>query len=267
MILSQDRLQRRGMNMTLTVFARLRDGVSPAQGIERVNRYVGGLLASTAELAKVGYAIELDPFAVYVAGDLRGPLWRLWAAAVVVLLTGCANVAGLLLTRGASRRKEIAIRLSVGATRLANRAAAEPRKPPARAGGIVGLGMAKLAVSLLTRVSLPGKQLLALFALNDRLLLYGIAMTMLSGLLFGLIPALQLLRESQISAMARSRRRWFQDAFVTAQVAAAFVLVAATALLLGSLWAVRRIEAGFDPQNLTTAFFTKPRNDPGFRSG
>jgi putative ABC transport system permease protein len=96
-------------------------------------------------------------------------------------------------------------------------------------------------------------------------LLYGLALAMISGLLFGLAPALQLLRESQTSAMVRSRRRWFQDAFVTAQVAGAFVLVVTTVLLLRSLWAVQQIQTGFDPQHLTTAFFTKPKNDPGFQ--
>jgi predicted permease len=267
LILSPARLQQRGMNMTLSVFARLRNGVSAAQAVGQVNRYVAGLLATTAgDLAKVGYGIELDPFAVYLAGDLRSPLWILWAAAVVVLLTGCANVAGLLLTRSASRRKEIAIRLSVGATRwqIVRQLMLESLLL-GFAGGVAGLGMAKLAVSLLTRVSLPGEQLLSLVSLNGRLLLDGLALAMLSGLLFGLVPALQLLRESQTSAMARSRRRWFQDAFVTAQVAGAFVLVVTTALLLRSLWAVQQIQPGFTPQHLTTAFFTKPRNDPGFQ--
>lgn len=265
LILPPERLQRRGMNMNLTVFARLRGGISAAQAVERVNRYVAGLLASTADLAKVGYGIDLDPFAVYVAGDLRGPLWLLWAAALVVLLTGCANVAGLLLTRSAGRRREIAIRLSVGATRwqIVRQLMLESLLLGI-AGGIAGLAMAQFALRLLTRVSLPGKQLLAMVTLNHRLLLYGLALAMFCGLLSGLAPALQLLRESQTSAMVRSRRRWFQDVFVTAQVAGAFLLVVSTALLLRSLWAVQKIQPGFDPQHLTTAFFTRPRNDAGF---
>lgn len=251
--------------MNLTVFARLRNGISPEQAAARVNRYVDGLLASTADLAKVGYGIELDPFAIYVAGDLRGPLVLLWAAALVVLLAGCANVAGLLLTRSAGRRREMAIRLSVGATRwqIVRQLMLESLLLGI-AGGLAGLAMAKFAIGLTTRVSMPGKQMLAMAGLSHRLLLYGLALAMVSGLLSGLVPALQLLRESQTSAMVRSRRRWFQDAFVTAQVASAFVLVVTTALLLRSLWAVERIQPGFDPQHLTTAFFTRPQNDQGF---
>jgi predicted permease len=265
LILSPQRLQQRGMNMNLSVFARLRNGVSPAQAIVRVDRYVSGLLASNADLAKVGYGIDLDPFAVYVAGDLRSPLWLLWAAALVVLLTGCANVAGLLLTRSASRRREIAIRLSLGATRwqIVRQLMLESLLLGI-AGGVAGLGMAQFALRLLTRVSLPGKELLSLVSLDNRLLLYGLVLAMVGGLLSGLVPALQLLRESQTSAMARSRRRWFQDAFVTAQVASAFLLVVTTALLLRSLWAVQKIQPGFDPQHLTTAFCTRPRYDGGF---
>jgi predicted permease len=268
LILSRERLSRRGNNMNLLVLARRRAGIGAAQAAGRVDGYVAGLKAAPGggELAKAGYGIELNSFAVYLAGDLRRPLWLLWTAALVVLLTGCANVAGLLLTRSASRRKEIAIRLSVGATRLqVVRQLLLESLLLGALGGLAGLAMATLAVSLVTRVAVPGRQVLALVSLNERMLLYGLGLAMASGLLFGIVPALQLLRDSQTSAMARSRRRWFQDVFVTAEVGSAFVLVVMTGLLLRSLWAVEQIQPGFDPQHLTTAYFTKPRNDPSFQ--
>src|SRR5204862_2263835 len=68
----------------------------------------------------------------------------------------------------------------------------------------------------------------------------------------------------QSGQLGRSRRRRLQDLFVTAEVCAAFVLIVTTTLLLRSLWAVERIEPGFDPTGVTTAFFIKPQNDPGF---
>ena len=268
LILSNDRLSKRGYNMNLLQFARLRRGVTAAQARDRVNRYIAGVAGSPGggDMAKMGYGIDLDPFSVYLAGDLRNPLWLLWAAALVVLLTGCANVAGLLLTRSPGRRREMAIRLSVGGTRwqIVRQLLLESLLLGA-VGGLAGLAAAEVAMRFVTQVPVPGKPILALASLNARMLLYGLGLSMASGFLFGLAPAVQLLRESQTSAMARGRRRWFQDVFVTAEVAGAFLLVVMTGLLLRSLWSVEQIQPGFDPTHLTTAYFTKPRNDPGFQ--
>ena len=268
LILSQERLSKRGNNMNLLVLAHLRTGVTQRQASGRVDRYVAGLKTAPggSDLTKMGYGIDVEPFAVYLAGSLRNPLWLLWAAALLMLLTGCANVAGLLLTRSAGRRKEIAIRLSLGATpwQIVRQLLLESLLLGAF-GGLSGLAMAGLAISLVTRMPVPGKELLALVSLDARMLLYGLALAMLSSLLFGLLPAVQLLRESQTPAMARARRRWFQDIFVTAEVGCALLLVAATGLLLRSLWNVEQIQPGFDPRHLTTAYFTKPKNDPGFQ--
>ncbi|MBI4873906.1 MAG: ABC transporter permease [Acidobacteria bacterium] len=269
LILAPDRLQRRGYNMMLSVFARRKDGVTLAQAEDRVARHVAAVKsagdAEGRELSEYGYGIEIDPFARYVAGDLRRPLWLVWAAALMVLLTGCANVAGLLVTRASGRRREIAIRISVGATRLQIvRQLLIESLLVAALGGAAGLLMARAAVSLLTRLAIPGKQLLALVSLDWRLLLYGFALALLSGLFFGLAPAIQLLRESQSSQLVRSRRHSFQRLFIAAEVAGAFVLVVTTVLLVRSLWAVQRIQPGFDPRQVSTAFFLKPKNDPGF---
>src|SRR6185369_6477375 len=161
-----------------------------------------------------------------------------------------------------TRRKEIAIRISVGAGagQIVRQLLLESLLLGAF-GGVAGLGLAALAVSLLTR---SREGMLALVSLNGRMLVYGFALALLSGLLFGLAPAIQLLRQSQSSELARSRRRWLQDAFVTAEVGAALLLLVVTVLILRSLWAVERIEPGFDTRGVTTAYFMKPKNDPGF---
>ena len=200
-----------------------------------------------------------------MAGDLRRPLWLLFTAALVVLLAGCANVAVLLLARTASRRRELAIRLAVGATRfqILRQLTIESLLLGAL-GGVCGLAVAAGAVSLLERLAIPGKDMLALVSLDRRLMLYGLGLSLSSGLLFGIAPALHMLRQSQSAALVRSVRRRFQNVFVTAQVAAAFVLLVATGLLLRSLWAVEQVHPGFDPAGLTTAYMLPPRNDPGF---
>ncbi len=268
LILGPERFNGRGNNMNLLVLARLRAGIGVVQAAGRVDRYVAGLMAGPGgkDLRDAGYGYETDPFAVYLAGELREPLWLLSVAALVVLLTGCANVAGLLLTRSASRRKEIAIRFAMGATRwqIVRQLLLESLLLGAF-GGLAGLALAKAAILFVTRVAIPGKQVLSLVSLDSKVLLYGLAIALGSGVLFGLIPAVQLLRDSQSAAMARSRRRWFQDLFVTAEVGGAFVLVVMTGLLLRSLWNVEQIQLGFDSHDLSTAYFTKPKNDATFQ--
>jgi putative ABC transport system permease protein len=268
LILSPERLSQRGNNMNLAVFARLRDGITAVQAAGRVTRHVVALFAAPGgkDLKDIGYGIDLDPFAVYLAGDLRGPLWLLSVAALVVLLSGCANVAGLLLTRSAGRRKEIAIRFAMGATQwqIVRQLLLESLLLGAF-GGLAGLGLAKLAILFVTRMPVPGRQVLALVSMDGRMLLYGLALALVSSVLFGMIPAVQLLRDSQSTAMVRSGRRWFQDLFVSAEVGGAFVLVVFTGLLLRSLWNVEQVQLGFDPHNLATAYFTKPKNDSTFQ--
>jgi len=255
---------RRGYNMNLWVFARLRNGVSVGRAADRVNRYMGGLDMKAEGYEGFGYGVEVDPISDFVVGDLRRPLWILWTAALVVLLTGCANVAGLLLTRAAGRRREIGIRISIGASRvrIVRQLLVESLLLGAL-GGLAGLPLAGSAVRLIAKLPLES-QWLDLVKLDTRMLVYGFGLALASGLLFGSAPAVQLLRESQAAALVRSRPRWFRDVFVAAEVAGAFALVATTALLLRSLWSVERIRPGFDASNLSTAFVLKPNNDPGF---
>jgi predicted permease len=263
--LDPERLHRRGYNMSLWVFARLKDGVSVAQAADRVNRYITGLNMEAEGYAGYGYGVEIDPFSDYVAGNLQRPLWLLWAGALVVLLIGCANVAGLLLTRSAGRRREIAIRISLGASRVQIlRQLLIESLLLAGLGGVAGLLMAAVAVRAATKLSVPSGAWITLVTLDHRMMLYGFGLALASGVLFGLAPALQLLRESSAASLARTARRRFQDVFVTAEVAGAFVLVVVTVLLLRSLWAVESVRPGFDAAHLTTAYLMKPANDAGF---
>jgi putative ABC transport system permease protein len=268
LVFPPERLKNRGYNMDLLVVARLRAGITIKQAQSRVARLNAALMEGSdgKGMKDSGYGLDLDPFAEYLAGDLQGPLWLLSAAALVVLLTGCANVAGLLLTRSAGRRREIAIRLAVGATRwqIVRQLLLESLLLGAF-GGVAGLGLAKVAVLLVTRMPIPGKDVLALAAFNGKMLAYGLAIALGSGLLFGVVPAVQLLRDSQTAAMVRSRRRWFQDVFVSAEVCGAFVLVTMTGLLLRSLWNVEQVQVGFDAHQITTAYFAKPKNDATFQ--
>lgn len=260
-------LYRRGYNMTLWVLGRLNDNATPEQAADRVNRYVSAFKSTPAgkEMEEYRYFIDLDTFSHFVAGDLRRPLLLVWAAALAVLLTACANIAVLLLSRTAGRRKEIAIRLSLGATRMQilRQLAIESLMLGAM-GGALGVAVSAVALGFIGRAAIPGKFLLQLVHLDWRLIMFGMGLSLACGLVFGLAPAIQLLRGSQAAAMKRAGRHRFQDTFIAAQVAAALVMLIATGLLLRSLWSVERISPGFDRSNLTTAMFNKPPNDSGF---
>jgi predicted permease len=265
--IAPSRFHQRGYNMNLTVVARLKDSVTIDRAADRVNRYVAVFKATPdgKEMADYGYFIDLEPFSRYVAGDLRRPLWLLWAAALAVLLTACANIAVLLLSRTAGRRREIAIRLSLGATRLQIlRQLAVESTMLGALGGVFGIVLGALALSLIGRLTLPGKPILELASLDLRLVLYGMAISLVCGFAFGVAPAIQLARSSQTSALSRAGRHRFQDLFIAAQIAAALVLLISTGLLLRSLWTLEGIQPGFDPSRLTTAFFLIPPGDPGF---
>lgn len=261
------RMQRRGYNMNLTLYARLKDGAGAKQAMGRVNGYVSGLLADPAgkELRELQYGIDVEPFSTHVAGDLKEPLWILWAAAITLLVIGCANVAGLLLSRTSQRRREIAVRISIGATRgQIVRQLLTESLILAALGGAAGLALATLLVPQVAKLAIPSRGVLELVQVDWRLFAYGFGLALLSGLAFGLAPAIQLARDSQIAAMARARRHRFQSVFAVAQVAAAFVLLVASGLLLRSMWTVQSIKPGFDIRNLSTAFFLRPNGDPTF---
>jgi putative ABC transport system permease protein len=269
LVFSPERLHRRGWNMMERVFARLREGVTPARAAGRVNRYVAALKTSpdagAADLAQFGYFIDLDSFAHFVAGDLRRPLWLLWTAALVVLLVGCANVTLLLVSRTAGRRREMAIRMAVGGTRgqILRQLLVESALLGVLSGAC-GIAVAATAVALVSRLAIPGKALLELVALDRRLMLYGLGIALACCLASGIAPAAHLLRRNQAAAMSRSARRRFQDVFLAAEVAAAVVLLVGTGLLLRSLWAVEQVRPGFDPSRLATGYLLRPANDPGF---
>jgi putative ABC transport system permease protein len=125
-------------------------------------------------------------------------------------------------------------------------------------GGVVGLLVAAVSLELLKHEPLPYQHLFMLVRLNGRLLFYGLFLALASSILFGLIPAIELLREQHFGAMARARRKWFQNIYIVGQVSAAMLLLVLTGLLLKSLKAVQALQPGFDPRDLTTAFVIKP---------
>jgi predicted permease len=260
LILTPDRFKR-GMNMDLSLFARLKNSVSRDQAQQRVDVGVRNLRASPegAELRKLDYGIDVRPLAWHIAGDLRRPLLLLWWAALILLIAACANVAGLLLARAGNRRKEISIRISLGGSRAQIlRQLLTESVILALLGGAAGLLVSAVGVQALGHEPLPYQHMLALVRFNWRLLLYGLSLALASSILFGIVPAVELLRQQHFGGMARARRKWFQNIYIVGQVSAAMFLLVLAGLLLKTLRTIESLQPGFDVQNVTTAFIIKP---------
>ncbi len=208
---------------------------------------------------------------INVQGDLRRSLYVLLAAVGMVLLIACANLANLSLMRVIGREREIAVRLALGAGRwaLARQFLAETLVV-AGLGGVFGVLLGQLAlVGLKTAMppfSLPAE---ANVVLDGRVLLFSFVLTLLTGLLVGLMPALQAARANlshslkqgghggTAGAHARVRR-----GLVIAEVALAFVLLSGAGLLIRSLNNIGAVDPGFDPTNVLT--FRLPMSDKQF---
>ncbi|MEZ5403897.1 MAG: ABC transporter permease [Bryobacteraceae bacterium] len=189
---------------------------------------------------------------------LQTPLTALLAMTVVVLLIACANIAGLLMARSAARAKEIGIRLAIGASRrrIARQLLTESLLLAA-AGGLLGLLVANATLrALVAQAGESGQRLLAVIGfLDTRVLGVAFAASLITGLTFGVLPALRASRQAAVhlKAGASSERAGhvrLRKALVTAQVALGIVLVAAAGLFQRTLQNLRTTETGFEASHL-----------------
>jgi predicted permease len=191
-------------------------------------------------------------------GDLETPLTALLAMTMLVLLIACANIAGLLMARSASRAKEISIRLAIGASRgrIVRQMLTESALL-AVLGGAAGVLVASWTIQLLVAETGEAERIrLATDFLDAPVLGFAVATALATGVLFGLLPALHASRNSVSStlktgaALDRRNQVRLRKALVTAQVALGFVLVAAAGLFARTLANLRQTETGFRTESL-----------------
>ena len=255
----------RGNNM-MTAVGRLRDGVS----IEQAQAGMDAMVVALGEEYPDDYANQLG---TTIVPQMRSGIHPAFADAqmgmsavmmVVVgllLLIACVNVANLFLARARERRREIGIRLSLGAgQRRIIRQLLTESFLFATVSGVAGLALAGLAGGVLTRFRLPFDGPWAFDVSIDRsVLLFTLGVSVLAGLLFGLVPALQAARPETVSAIkgeadSRGGRSRASSGLVVAQVALSLLLLIGSGLFLRSLQGATRIDPGFDePSGLTTA--------------
>jgi putative ABC transport system permease protein len=239
----------------MRAIGRLPDGVS----LERARD--GALqLARRLELeypdANTGVGYSLQPLREDLVASAETALWVLLGAVGLILLIACVNVANLLLARGASRRAEIAVRAALGAgrARIARQLLTESALL-AGAGGLLGFLVAIWGTQLLVAMAPEGTPRLQEVAVDGRVLGFAAATALLSGLLFGLMPALRAARGDLVSGLKQGGRsgagprRGLQSALVVGQVALALVLLVGSGLLLRSFATLQAVEPGFRIEN------------------
>jgi putative ABC transport system permease protein len=202
-----------------------------------------------------------------LVGNVRPALLVLMAAVGLVLLIACVNVANLMLSRAMARRKEIAVRTALGAgrARVIRQLTAESVLL-ALLGGALGLLVALSGDHLLVAISPVGVPQFAAIGLDWRVLLFTLVVSVLTGLLFGLVPAVsvsksdlhQSLKEGALRATAGGEQRKLSGILVVAETALSLMLLAGAGLLLASFVKIANINPGFDPRHVLTFETTLP---------
>jgi predicted permease len=210
----------------------------------------------------------VNPMKEEIVGDLKQPLFILLGTVGVVLLIVCANVANLCLVRAEARRREMAVRSALGAGRgtLLRQYAAESTLL-ALAGGGLGLGFAAVGVPALLSVAPPTLPRLGDVRIDSLVLLFALGVSVLSAVLFGLLPALRhsganLLPTLQTAGRGTSTdgtRQYFRSALIVSQTALALVLLVGSSLLVRSFWELRNVDPGFDADNVLTFRLALPQ--------
>ena len=266
------------------LFGRLKPGETPAQATNAINALYTSIINTTEVPLQKGMSeTRLAQFKTKVltlapgeradgstASQSREPLTLLLSVAAVVLLIACANIANLLLARSAGRAGEMAIRLSIGASRaqLVTQLLVES-VVLAVIGGLAGLLVSRLTLSVIVSKLLPPDSDAVLnVGVDPRVLLFTGVLAIVTGLLFGLFPALHSTRPDLASTLkgmsgqpsgARSAA-WFRRSLVTAQIAMSLALLAAAGFFVKSLVNVGRVDLGIQADRIVTFGISPQRN-------
>lgn len=252
-------------NHNLEVVARMKPGVTLTQAQRNMDVIARRLQQQYPDSnAKIGAVVV--PLHEEYAGDTATGLWVLQIAAVLVLLIACSNLANLLLARAAGRRREIAVRIALGASRgqIAAQLATESLLL-SLVGGVLGLLVGRICWSIFENL-VPSQMAGSGFALNAPILLFTALVSVAAGLLFGLAPAMRAtdvslqesLKQGARAGESRSGLR-LRDTLVVAQFAMAFALLVGASLMIETLWNLRNQDLGFRPDHLLTMGMPLPR--------
>jgi putative ABC transport system permease protein len=251
--------QNRGVH-TFSVVARLKPGVS----LQEAQTEMSGIASRTEQDhpdTNMGHGVKLVALHDLIVGDTKSVLIILMAAVALVLLIACANVANLLIARAASRQREISIRLAVGASRLRLiRQLLTESIVLALLGGGLGLILAVWGIKVLAAVSPNNAPRLNEVNLDARIVIFTLIVSLITAVLFGLVPALQTtkpdiavtLKEGERAPSGGRRRHRIRNLIIISEVALTLVLLIGAGLLIRSFVRLLNVDAGFNAGNLLT---------------
>jgi len=247
---NQPAWQYRGAHPGLTAIGRLKAGVSLEQARAAMNAIAVRLEQQYATNRSV--RVQITPMLETYVRDVRRALWVLLGAVGVVLLIACVNAANLLLARATLRQREIAVRAALGASRWrVTRQLLTESALLAVMGGALGLLLANWGIKLILAVSPDSIPRAGEINLDGRVLAFTLAVSLLTGIIFGLAPAIQTSRvdvQAMLKETARSLtggRRWLRHGLVITEIALTLVLLAGAGLLLRSFYRLQHSNLGF----------------------
>ena len=256
--------QQRGNHPGLYGVARLKPGMSFAQAKAEMDN-IGANLEKQYQDSNAGNGIGTRPLLELFVGDVRRALWVLFAAVAFVLLIACANIANLLLARAQSRQKEMAIRAAMGAGRwrIARQLLTESVLL-ALVGGTLGILIAQWGIKLILYISPDAIPRAREISLDWRVFAFTIALSFLTGILFGVVPALQAgvvdvhetLKET---GRGTSGRHWLRSSLVVVEVATTLVLLIGAGLMIRSFYRLQKVNPGFSYDHLTSFSVSLPQ--------
>ena len=242
----------------LRVFARLKPDVTLAQAQAAMQPLFESSLQYVPPQFRKEVHLRMRSLRDRQVQDARTASWVLLGAVGAVLLIACANIANLLLARATSRRKELAVRAALGAGRgrLIRQTLTETLLLSAF-GGLAGSALAWALLRMFVGLAPEGIPRLDQAAIDPRVLLFTLAGSIASGLLFGIAPALQNPQAESLtgSRTAGARRMLLREWLCAAQIAISLVLLVSAGMLLRSLWKIQSVPMGLETEHVITAEF------------